>query len=160
MNKTVSDMMQEAENLCMETKLESNQLRLRSDQLENLIQGYTKDRNKLAVSISDCQSACEKLTIDTQEVLRIGNTDLRREVEQKMCNFTDNLLLEFKYINKRYEDKILYTMGYYKEMPDDERAPRKRPPLKIFQSDFKLPIRPSSAVFTHEELENAMEKAS
>lgn len=41
-----------------------------------------------------------------------------------MCNFTDNLLLEFKYINKRYEDKILYTMGYYKEIPDDERAPR------------------------------------
>lgn len=51
-------------------------------------------------------------------------------------------------------------MGYYKEMPDDERAPRKRPPLKIYECDFKIPVRPSSAVFTHEELEIAMEKAS
>lgn len=30
-----------------------------------------------------------------------------------MCHFTDNLFLEFKYLNKRLEDKILFTVGYY-----------------------------------------------
>ena len=40
-----------------------------------------------------------------------------------MCKFTENLILEFKYLNKRLEDKILFKVGYYSVMPDDERNP-------------------------------------
>jgi len=42
------------------------------------------------------------------------------------------MIKEFRYINKRIEDKILYEVGVYREMPPDERAPQKRPPLKIY----------------------------
>jgi len=62
-----------------------------------------------------------------------------------MCNFTDNMLKEFKYINKRIQDKILYEVGVYKEMPEDERAPPKRDGLKIYQTDVNLQQRPASA---------------
>lgn len=30
-----------------------------------------------------------------------------------MCKFTENLILEFKYLNKRLEDNILFKVGYY-----------------------------------------------
>lgn len=36
-----------------------------------------------------------------------------------MCKFTENLILEFKYLNQRLEDKILFKIGFYNEMPDD-----------------------------------------
>ena len=63
----------------------------------------------------------------------------------KMCNFTDNLLKEFQYLNKRIHDKILFDVGVYREMPEDERAPPKRLPLKIYKTDIDLPERPASA---------------
>lgn len=110
-----------------------------------MINGYTTDRHDLAVSISDCLVACQKLGLQTEEVLRQGNNELRRETEIKMCNFTDNMLKEFRYINKRVEDKILYEVGVYREMPEDERAPPKRLPLKIYSDDINLQKRPASA---------------
>jgi len=97
-----------------------------------LIEGYKTDRHDLAVSISDCLAACQKLGLQTEEILREGNNELRRETEMKICNFTDNMIKEFRYINKRIEDKILFEVGVYREMPPDERAPQKRPPLKIY----------------------------
>ena len=41
-----------------------------------------------------------------------------------MCKFTENLVLEFKYLNQRLEDKILFQVGYYNVMPDDYRYPK------------------------------------
>lgn len=56
----------------------------------------------------------------------MGNTNLKKETEAKMCKFTENLILEFKYLNKRLEDQILFKIGFYKEMPGDGRDPKHR----------------------------------
>ena len=78
----------------------------------------------------------------------------------KMCNFTDNMIKEFRYINKRIEDKILYEVGVYREMPPDERAPQKRPPLKIYQTDINFQARPASATMIHPDFETEIDVAS
>jgi len=62
-----------------------------------------------------------------------------------MCHFTENLVSEFKHLNKRLEDKILFTVGYYQEMPEDERNPI-WPNLKISKNDIIQGVRPRSAV--------------
>jgi hypothetical protein len=78
----------------------------------------------------------------------------------KMCNFTDNMIKEFRYINKRIEDKILFEVGVYREMPPDERAPPKRLPLKIYQTDINVQARPASALMIHPDFETELDKAS
>lgn len=65
----------------------------------------------------------DRLAITTEEVLRQGNNDLRKETEVKICKFTENLTLEFKYLNKRLEDKILFQIGFYKTLPKDPHQP-------------------------------------
>jgi hypothetical protein len=62
-----------------------------------------------------------------------------------MCKFTENLILEFKYLNKRLEDKILFKVGYYSVMPDDERNPV-FPDVKITKDDLNYGKRPKSAL--------------
>ena len=58
-------------------------------------------------------------------------------------------------------DKILFDVGVYREMPDDERAPPKRPTLKIYKTDVVVTERPASANFSpHDKFEEEMEKAS
>lgn len=98
-SKMIAEMTNSNETLCAETNTVAQKLILRSDKLQQLIDGYTTDRRKLAISISDCLAASQQLSLTTEEVLRVGNNEVRRETEMKMCNFTDNMLKEFRYIN-------------------------------------------------------------
>ena len=70
------------------------------------------------------------------------------------------MIKEFRYINKRIEEKILFEVGVYREMPPDERAPQKRPPLKIYQTDINVQARPASATMIHPDFETEIDVAS
>lgn len=66
-------------------------------------------------------------------------------------------MLEFQYLNKRLEDKILFTIGFYEDMPDDER----NPVWPEFQKkDVKLGTRPKSAVYRPLDFNSALAKAT
>ncbi len=94
-----------------------------------------------------------------EEALRQGNNLVRKETEDKMCKFTENLILEFKYLNKRLEDKILFTVGYYQEMPPDERNPV-LPNIKITKHDYGLVSRPKSALPLKLNFDEALSRAT
>lgn len=62
-SKLISEMQAKNEQMCFETNSIASKLMLRSDNLQNLIDGYTTDRHNLAVSISDCLAFCQKLSL-------------------------------------------------------------------------------------------------
>lgn len=77
-----------------------------------------------------------------------------------MCKFTENLILEFKYLNKRLEDNILFKVGYYQALPDDPRNPSQcwiR--LENINPNAKVP-RPKSAIPFKLNFEEALDKAT
>lgn len=76
-----------------------------------------------------------------QDLLWRGHADIKRETELKMCKFTENLMIEFAHLNKRLEDKILFKIGFYQNMPLD---PRKFDAYQKLEAN-PLP-RPKSAV--------------
>ena len=75
-----------------------------------------------------------------------------------MCRFTENLMLEFKYLNKRLEDKILFQVGYYQDMPEDTRGPREC--WLRLDKDIKDKVRPVSAVNHKLDFDMALNKAT
>ncbi len=120
----------------MTSKVDCEKLKLKADQLEDITKNYVKDKQQTAKEITDCKVKADQLAIKCEEILRQGNRDLKKDTETKMCHFTENLILEMKYLNKRLEDKILFQVGFYKEEQDDERSPPPLPNLKITSKDL------------------------
>lgn len=114
----------------------------------------------MAMQIAECMIKSDHLSMKCEETLRLGNTELRKETESRMCHFTENLILEFKYLNKRLEDKILFQVGYYQQEQSDERNPV-WPDLKITKKDLVHQVsRPRSALNLKLDFDMALEKAT
>jgi hypothetical protein len=125
-------------------KIDCEKLLMKADHLEHINNTHHTDKKAMNDAVAKCLIRTEQLGLQTEETLRKGNFDLKRETELKMCRFTENLMLEFKYLNKRLEDKILFQVGYYQEMPEDTRGPREC--WLRLDKDIKDKVRPVSAV--------------
>lgn len=132
---------------------------LRADKLEHIVKQYDSDKAHMHKRLSECIISSKQLAMRCEEALRQGNNLVRKETEDKMCKFTENLILEFKYLNKRLEDKILFTVGYYQEMPPDERNPV-LPNIKITKHDYGLVSRPKSALPLKLNFDEALSRAT
>ena len=101
----------------------------------------------------------QKLAYRTEEILSEGNQKLRLELDQKLWRFTDGLVTEFKHLNKRLEDQVLFKIGYYQHAPAQANLPSEKPWEPI--DPYKI-TRPQSASLSRPQLnfEKALSKAT
>lgn len=92
---------------------ESQNLKMRADDLEHINNNYKKDKQNIYASVSKCIAENQKLVAKTDIIFQERDIKLHKETELKMCKYTENLMSEFKFLNKRLEDTILFKIGYY-----------------------------------------------
>ena len=139
MNRLVEDAIVKSETQCMYMKIDTEKLFLQLRDIEHFNQEQLRFRKEANGKIADSIVKANELAQQCEEFLRQGNCDLRQETEHKMIRFAENLLSEFERRNKRLEDKILFRVGFYDRMPqDDGRHPDQK-------SVTKVPKRPQTA---------------
>ena len=78
---------------------------------------------KINLGMVECNVNQEQLRYDIDDVLKKNSDNLKVGLETQTYRLCDSIIEEFKYLNKRLEDKILFTVGYYdkKWRPEEEK---------------------------------------
>lgn len=96
---------------------------------------YNQHISSLSAGIADCVAGSEKFKDASENFIRMANQKYTKETDEKMIHFTQNFVNELTYLTKRHEDQLLFKIGFYNKMPEDERNPNRKYDFKESKID-------------------------
>lgn len=113
MRKMMSESKEKLQEELAETRSYLEESKVFNEKLKNQVENCSKSIKDIHVRIAESVTASEQCAIDCNSGMAQNLDKLKKDSELSLCNFTDNLVREIRYLNQRAEDKLLFKIGYY-----------------------------------------------